>query len=145
METFLKLFVAWCYANGVMPPEIKDTDVSGEDKTFLMNFPPDSNSPVVNNCVVIRQYNSKGSPNTGNDAITRFIQVIFRNTVHTTAASQAEALFQFLKFRPDDVDILNDDTQYWAVIVVDRGTDKLDEDAQGRYQHSLSFQVTTKS
>lgn len=140
MLDFLKAFITWLNLEGIIPKEVKETDI-GEDrnnKTYLMNLPED-----VPNVICVRQYNMRLSSLIAKDACVRYIQIIVRNENHEKAILDSEKIFQFLKVRPNFIEDIDD--KYWVIIDCTNGPAKLDEDSQGRYLYSLSFPVTTKS
>jgi hypothetical protein len=140
MLEFLRVFVAWLNAQGIIPREVVDTDLGDDrnNKTYLMNLPED-----VPNVVCVRQYNMRLAPLVAKDACVRYIQIIVRNERHEKTIQDSEKIFQFLKIRPEYIEDIS--PNYWVIIDCTAGPVKMDEDSQGRYLYSLSFPITTKS
>lgn len=140
MLEFLTAFSKWLNLQGIIPEEVKETDI-GEDrnnKTYLMNLPED-----VANVFCVRQYNMRLASLIAKEACVRYIQIITRNENHAKAMEDSNTIFQFLKERPSFIEDMDD--HYWVIIDCINGPVKLDEDSQGRYLYSISFPVTTRA
>lgn len=138
MLEFLKFFAKWLNEQGVLPPEVEATDKgeARENKTWLQQWPED-----VANAYCIRQYRGRLPDLPKKDAGVRQIQILVRNRSHIECLTRIEALFNFLKDRPEMIEDLDD--EHWAIISCTKPPVKLEDDKESNYRYSLSFSVTT--
>lgn len=146
MLDFLKAFVAWLASQNIIPPEKSESDLTGEDKTYLMNFPDDRDG--INNCFVIKQYNQMGNILANQDTKIRYVQILVRNISHMQTIISADKVFNFLSKRPEafeELPYIEEEVakNAYMLICAERGSIKLEEDAQGRFRYSISFSITT--
>lgn len=149
MELFLHALVQWLSDNNVIFPEAVNNE---ENKSYLMNFPADVN---VKNCALVSQYDISLNAQNVPGACVRFIQFIFRNTSHTMAMTQSEALYEFFKNQADPIieytysyeDAAHQvqTKKFFFIINLRSGSLKLNEDAQGNYRYALSVPITTNA
>lgn len=138
MLEFLQFFASWLNSQGVMPPEISDTDtgVDRENKTWLQQWPED-----IDNAYCIRQYRGRLPGFPFKDAGVRQVQILVRNRSHLVCLTQIEAIFDLLHKRPEMIEDL--DESHWAIISCTKPPVKMEDDARGNSRYSLSFSVTT--
>lgn len=136
MLEFLHAFVLWLSTLDIMPPEADATTT--EDRTYLMSLPD-----TPDNVYFIQQYNEALNSLIAPDTCVRYLQIIVRNKEHLKCIEQSTGVFDFLKKRPDFIEEMPNGQ--WILINCPHGIKKLEEDAQGRFSYSLSFNITTKS
>lgn len=147
MYQFLKVLSDWLIAQNVIPPVATSEDEEQENKTFWQNMPDDTGG--IGNCYLLKEYDSKGDSLKNKEMLLHAVQIIVRNVSHTQAMIKSEIIYKFLHNRPEDIeDIewLDEEGKKhngYFIIRCDNGPAKLKEDAQGRFQYSVSFYVTT--
>lgn len=137
MEDFLRALIVFLSSHDVMPEEVQPTDVDRE-KTYILNIPTEPD-----NVFVVMQYRSDLPSTFNKEFAVRRIQIICRNLSEGNALSNMEAIYNFLKDRPEPIEEMND--TYWAMFDIQTGPVRLSPDERGRYLYSLSFPIKTKS